>query len=590
MITFDGDRSKKRKWFANKQLAVIKDIDVPAKAVQWDGFTVKVWQQGDLSGGRITAPMGAVVAISNTDGIYLSAADYWLGGFSTYGHLGSLFWNVPANDTEAVVVNKADEQTMTDAGYITYPFSPAIVLSWFGLVNEAIVTGSVQVANYSTQPCLMPYETSEAFWCTATDIVYVDIDLSGTPDQYKVVYDNSLLFYQAAGNNLGGRMTYSVQTGSAGRNFRIGQQLTATKQVSYCHTNYDTDGLEMICFRNIEFPNEEKIYLSAVIPEGFMPAELRTIILNTTGTRSIHPMGSYSFEIGGVQTLLHVMNVTVSPIVYFSGGAAEDYFDAHVEDEEWKLFYSMTVGETTYLINSDQFMPLLDSLATDVDVYANWSNARRMLEQLAAAIPNNAFSVPYDSIMFHSHAGDIYVWSRTYGTVKFTTTGLFSAAINVPPEVDATVGVRPEITYAGTYDETPLYLCICNRVKEEIDAVYYGSPFGSWTKLPGAPDGYTLVHARPVKVTPTEIHLIGVVKRDVEPVYNFAYLKWIPDSVETWKVLGQLPFTVQSFDNFAVCLYGEGQLARDLAVYQTPPMILPETPVGPYDKYAIGLP
>jgi len=65
---------------------------------------------------------------------------------------------------------------------------------------------------------------------------------------------------------------------------------------------------------------------------------------------------------------------------------------------------------------------------------------------------------------------------------------------------------------------------------------------------------------------------------------------FIPDSVELWKVLGQLPFTVQSDDNFAVCLYGEGQLVKDLAIYQTPPMILPETPVGPYDKYAIGLP
>jgi len=35
MITFDGDRSLKRKWFAKKQLAIIQEIDVPAKAVQF---------------------------------------------------------------------------------------------------------------------------------------------------------------------------------------------------------------------------------------------------------------------------------------------------------------------------------------------------------------------------------------------------------------------------------------------------------------------------------------------------------------------------------------------------------------------------
>jgi hypothetical protein len=534
--------------------------------------------------------MGAVVAISNTDGIKLSVADYWLGGFSTLSSLGALFWDMPDNDTQAVVVNKADEQTMIDAGYITYPFSPAISISWFGLVNgDTIGPDSVQATDYSSLPCLMPYHTAEAFWCTATDIVLVDIDLSGTPDQYKVVYDNSLLFYLADGNNLGGRMTYSVQTGSSGRYWRVGQQLTATKQVSFSHVNYDTNGSEMIVFRNVEFPNEEKIYLSTLIPTGTVPDALRSILLDPIGIRSIHPFGSYSFELDGIQTFLHVMNASGTPYIFFGGSAAEDYFNDHPEHEQWKLFYSLKVGATTYVINSSQFMDLLDSLAT-VDVYASWNDARRMLEQLSDAIPNNYFTVPYDSIMFHSHAGEVYTWTRHYGAVKFTPTGLFSASISVPSEVDATVGVRPEITYAGTYNEVPLYLCICNRVKEEIEAVYYGSPFVAWTKLPGVPDGYTLVHARPVKVTPTEIHLIGVVMRDVEPVYNFAYLKWIPGSVELWKVLGQLPFTVQSDDNFAVCLYGEGQLVKDLAIYQTPPMILPETPVGPYDKYAIGLP
>jgi len=407
MITFDGDRSKKRKWFANKQLAVIKDIDVPAKAVQWDGFTVKVWQQGDLSGGRVTAPMGAVVAISNTDGIRLSVADYWLGGFSTLSSLSALYWDMPDDDVQAVVVDRATEQTMIDAGYIVYPFSSAISISWFGLVNGSTIgPDSVQAIDYSSLPCLMPYKTGEAFWITATDIVVVDIDLSGTPDQYRVMYENSLLFYQAAGSNLGGRMTYALQTGASGRYWRVGQQINETKQVTFGHVNYDINGSEMICLRNIEYPNETKIYLSELIPSGVMPAALRTILLDPTGIRSIHPFGSYSFDIDGIQTILHVMNASGTPYIFFGGSAAEDYFDAHPEDEEWKLFYSMKVGDAVYLINSDQFMSLLDSLAT-VDVYASWNDARRMLEQLSNVIPNNYFTVPYDSIMFHSHAGDV---------------------------------------------------------------------------------------------------------------------------------------------------------------------------------------
>ena len=65
MITFDGDRSKKRKWLAEKQLTVAKMVDVPAKAIKYEGFTLRAWHQDDVSGGRVTAPMGASVVVSS---------------------------------------------------------------------------------------------------------------------------------------------------------------------------------------------------------------------------------------------------------------------------------------------------------------------------------------------------------------------------------------------------------------------------------------------------------------------------------------------------------------------------------------------
>jgi len=44
MIVCDGDRSLKRKWFARKKLASIIEMDIPAAAVKFDGFVIRVRQ------------------------------------------------------------------------------------------------------------------------------------------------------------------------------------------------------------------------------------------------------------------------------------------------------------------------------------------------------------------------------------------------------------------------------------------------------------------------------------------------------------------------------------------------------------------
>ena len=82
MITFDGHRSMLRKPFAQKKLAHIHAVDVPAMAIKWDGFVFRVWQQGEeLDGGRVTAPMGAVVIMSTWDGLFIATADHWRSGW-----------------------------------------------------------------------------------------------------------------------------------------------------------------------------------------------------------------------------------------------------------------------------------------------------------------------------------------------------------------------------------------------------------------------------------------------------------------------------------------------------------------------------
>jgi hypothetical protein len=92
-------------------------------------------------------------------------------------------------------------------------------------------------------------------------------------------------------------------------------------------------------------------------------------------------------------------------------------------------------------------------------------------------------------------------------------------------------------------------------------------------------------------VKPGQIFLLGVVKYTVEEVskYSLASLSWAPGSVEQWRRMGELPFTVGDNDNFSIGLFGDDQMVKEFGDLPTPP-IVPQSPVGPYDKYAIGMP
>jgi hypothetical protein len=602
MITFDGDRSLKRKWFAKKQLANIQEIDVPAKAVQWDGFNFKVWQLGEeLNGGRVTAPMGAVVLCSSENGVKISVADCWNGGFTSNSDLYTIYYPADGNSPLIKVFDMPTEEDVIADENSTVKFRPMGMLSPYGLIDgNTLGPDTVWVRDQVCLPNLIPYKQAEAFWISVDDNVFIDLNNNGSADFPKYIFDNTLIFYSSNGSNLGGRKTVSLQVGGgdpmagATQPWRITQQLSSDWQVQHQIVSYEAEDSRFICAWNFQFPNTWPIYLDEVIPSGTMPTELRTILLDIEGITASWPLGYYSFLHNGEQVFLHVNNAT-NTFPWTASSPSAAYFSAHPEDESWKLSYTYSVGSLRYVIDSSQFISLLDSM-TPLDVLGDWEVAKRMLGQFVP-YPNATWACPYDSIMFHASDGNIYVWTRKYGAVYFSPAGLFSASVIVPTEVSAENGVRPEITYAGSFDSVPLYLCVCNKVKEEIKAVYYGSPFTSWTKLPGVDTWLTLVYVRPAKVSPTEIFLIGVVKETIDEVeyYSFACLDWALDSegvasTDLWKKLGRLPFSVTDNDNFSAALFGGGALVDNLTEYLSPPPTLPQMPVGPYDKYAIGLP
>ena len=359
---------------------------------------------------------------------------------------------------------------------------------------------------------------------------------------------------------------------------------------------YDTENQPVV---NMSFDMLRNILTSS------MPEALREILLGGyVISPHVAPLGNYACTVNGVRCVLHVASAAQDMLTRecSSSSTLLDYYDLNPDDRKWSLFYCIKRGSSVYMVNSDDFLSLLDSLATadvmgPITAEDNWSNAVRMLEQFAGAWPNRTSLVPYDSVMFHGQDGNFYVWTREYGAVVFATTGMFSVAITVPGPTTSTVGVRPEISYCGLHDGVPLYICICNKPRDKVHGVYIGSPFVAWSELPGTEVGEDLVYVRPVRVTPTDVFMIGVIRvtESVDGVdtdfYHFASFQWATGSTATWQKMARLPVTVTGNDSFAAGLYGIDHLVESLRDFPSKPHILPQMPVcSDYSKYSIGMP
>lgn len=600
MITFDGDRSLKRKWFAEKMIRVIKDIDVPAKATKWDGFTFTAWQRDDLDGGRVTAPMGAIVLCSTTTGIKIAISEYWLGVFG----IGGDFYRIRpfSSDTFAYGIISGE---LAESEWETVPFVPLLNTTLFKVGSD-----SVSVQNQPCCPSVNPYKTAEGSQFVVSDVV----SQSGAR---LVFFCADLLGYGSNNSGLNRKSFYRTFLGTYIAS-RFYPRFVCQNRPRGCTTTFlghvdgnywseiDGDapgGAATVAATTSETIIEEEtgiltfkdtsIYIRDLYPAGSIPAEVRNTIL--TEVHAAFHLGSYSFTNSNGELVL----VRAS---YMGSSTLNTYYLNTVENEKWKICLSILVGNQAYVYNLDQFYDLLDGRAVEtltettgdppvtrkVDARVNkimmyffpWPNATG---QYGSGGVMYFASIPHDSAMFHGHDDKVYTWTRSAGSVKIDTTGMTAAEILVPIEVTDNLGTRPEISHAGN----GIYFCSCNKVKESILGTYYGSPFDGWTRLADPEEG-TLVQVRPVVVTEDFILLIGVVKTyyNDELVYRFAnYTKTLEEEVG-WALLGVLPFAVADTNNFAMGLYGDDASVQAMYTYPAPPPATPQAMVGPYENYA----
>ncbi len=582
-FTFDGDRSKRRLWFANKLHRQIKNLELLSKALVYDGFTFTVRNlDPDLKEGRVTAPMGLIVACSLEDSMTLLVADNWTGSITAKQDLKIL------KEFSDAVFGFADGVKKDESAYETILFDSLPREQYFK-TTDAIITADSYLQEMPTPvPVLLPYKQAEGFWCGAGANFVADYTLD--------IFEYLLHFYESDGSILTSRTFTKLENTGTDYPGRVFMSLPATNfAVVY---SYETSvPYEIVNITDVGYARFAAVYIrftaTGTMERDFftltdiftgIPAELLAIISDTTTWSAATPLGSYAFSLAKdtYPTLLHACDLSGYIVNFQSGSILKLWFDDNYPDSNnWGLFYVIIENGINYTVNIGQFASILENIypgvTTDNPPDINWKKALMAFWQLFPR-PTPSPEVPHDSVMFHAEDGNIYVYTRKYGEFQISKTGITTTSFVVPSEV-ATTGTRPSITYAGN----GTYLCVCENLvpPTKVYAVYYGSPFVGWTALPSVKVGFHLEYIRPVKVfddgTILKIVLLGIMKDETTSDHYVAHLNYT--GTESWNQLTKIPVTDAVRMNWDVCLFGNGDYVTELANYLDPPNIYYRMPV-----------
>jgi hypothetical protein len=589
-IYVDGERSRQRLGFAKSMLNKIKAMGLRTKKLIYDGFLYRVDNIAPgLSKIAVTAPMGAAVICSQSSGIKLFTADYWLGGFS--------------GGRDVYVSNLEPSEADLNYHIMTNVAVPATKC----LPNAETI--SPDEVNYypatNPQPQISGFATSEFFW--------VSVSLEPTQTPYPPTafsqYETFLNFYQSSGNtakrigiSYEGH-TYAVQKMCAQRLASTGVRTAEHYLGWYLHTVPPVGAQEwLVCsmFTGNELGMDHTVYTLNTAATG-VPSDLYDLLVQVVPSPGAASVGTYVFadSAAAQPTVLHC-------VFAISSYLDTNYYNANPSMVPWRLFYSIyTLGAgsiATYPVDTALLNTKSGGYVSPGGVL-NWYNAWRFLT-LFFPWPNaREFAAP-DSAMFHSANGDVYSWTRKYGAIKFTTTGMFSATLTLPPYVVSNPGTRPELYHVGG-DE---YVCVAFKPGKLMEyslpadqaaydadwngvrGLFYGSPFSGWVDLPMPDEGYRLLHVQIVSAADGDCTMLGVITESSTPEnYFHAILDYKSGAgAGTWVKLSKIPADVVDVDKalWAIGLFGDGVQAKNMREFVAPAPVLPQMPAAPYSVYA----
>lgn len=581
-IYVDGERSRQRLGFAKSLLNKIKMLGQKSKTLIYDGF---LYQVKNIAPGldkiAVTAPMGAVVLCSSEYGIKVFTADHWLSALS--GGRDIYVVNITATPPYLWF------QTVSNAAQPNVKFAPEATQY---LLGSDYYTGS------NPTPAIS-FFGGEFYWLTVV----------GNPAVSAKRLSETFLNSYSGDGSRSERIGMQVEADSSGLPYIVTQPVAAESVRSVTHWSgayLYTAVTKQLVVGSVFVGNKNGVgrtWFDGVTMYAGVPSGLKPYLLGTTPTPGAFAVGNYAFALQNTDepTLLHVCAA-------FSSYLETNYFSSNPAMAPWKLFYSIyTLGAGSIATHTVDTV-LLNTISSGyvypsgvIDYVKAWEVLNQFLPW-----PNVNERAPDDSAMFHAPSGDVYSWTRKYGAIKFTTTGMFAATITVPTAVSVTPGVRPEMYYAGFNS----YVCVCTKNSKArkytlpaeqalydadhngVVAVYYGSPFFGWTQLPQPETGWRLLHVDIVKAYNGDVTLMGVMTEINSPnTYHLCVLDYA-NSSGSWVRLSKINTGTINPDTarWAASVFGDGKYVDDLRKFPTPPPALPQMPAAPYAEYAANLP
>jgi len=624
----DCSRSARRLSHGKTLVAVLKDLDIMSGRTIKDGFSVSAIQFDGIEKITITAPAGLVVLRSHETGISVYHSEFWKSALSGDREMQS-------------IAAYPDNYTSYWGAYSFKIYSGDLEENEFGYTGVEIEKASPcrEPGNFiggepdNPDPCIhadrsmcvpavVPYYGSELLiyslsYMRGFDTVpYV---IAGSDDSDPYAWRLNQLRLELFMDSYGGTCSSLNPSGTVWAVDHRHVAVNWTTQTCLNNTFVQYYGSEVLSYdpgtattylaRIINMRSPKDIVEKGVGPSDAwtdLPPELYYALSQLSNINEynlyVNIFGSYAYThpFTGLTTLLTV--VWVKPLGYPIWDFFRDENGQSSETCKWRLFYSIytegreatdtepAISPSSVIVNGRDgiFSTLLDIHDVPDQTYFHdtndefWDFIKDAMEQFLPYPNVNTYSpTPHDSIMFHTPGG-IYTWTRNNGCVFFGPYGFEQASINVPQEVVSEPGVRPFITYGGTDSYgNHTYLCVCDRVTVDIPAVYFGSPFGSWTSLP-MPEG-TLLYVQPVQVTYNGVILLGVVR--VLGKYRAAFLRYSTENGGDWKLMAEIQVEDEEPNAWCMSLYGNEPIVELQRTYPSQPAATVQPYFLPYEEY-----
>lgn len=608
MITADGERSRRRIPAAKKALDAITMLDLPAKAGIIEGFRYRVWQleEGELSGGRIVAPMGVYVVLADA------------GGFKTF-----------VCDSVESAAGPVFDSAVGDR-FVRFPSIIAAqpnvswpILDWAAVrdTQDFVVAPAGPANQDGSAVDGTPYKFPTPVCAPIAGEIVATL-LSFFQPRALPIYSKPFSLFQATHCYSNGQSNPSSLPAFGWGAHITNLGFTAGRQASrLILMSSASDLVEVIAWK----PARE---YSGAYPHFFRywryyPATGEVDQADMIGTAALYPGAPADFisrtslpKAGTVDGIdidqLGVLWVGLRGIHFLHARPWDPSYlsfpGAYAQLQFTLAFYSPGQGWRT--VNYDTLEPQLTALAAGELSWA-WklgsyteppaqetlvTTHKWVMAVISGGWPvdrdysvfdadgNISAMTVTDAALFMDSDGSAYAWLRCcdpaavqdaagqyssapkLGGIKFSyPDGITRVPLAMPLTVLGDITLHPEIlmTQAGVYS------CFATKSTGEVIHAYIGSPFGMWEEIPLPAAAMQVIRIFTPGPTAAATGLVGIGKVVIDgAVVHRVFIK-VPGTMD-WAALSRIPVeSVSPQAEWEVCVFGADELPRPLQYQMT---------------------